>query len=129
NPRTWLLVTAFVQGTAVARNAAANPAPTAGRGTRPTRPGCSSFSSGTSGPSTRPRHSGPTTPPRTGTAQAMHTGRPHSSQVATAGLPGWTEHRPATRDVFSPEGTGALYDRPLGRDRGRPGGRRGRRFG
>src|SRR5207237_2557078 len=36
NPRTWLLVTAFVQGTAVARNAAANPAPTAGRATRPT---------------------------------------------------------------------------------------------
>src|SRR6266511_537081 len=108
-PRTWLLVTAFVQGRAVATNAPAMPSPVTRKAPPPgcgVRPGTVS---GTSGPSTAARHSAPTSTPRTGTAQDRHSRRPQPSQDPTEALPGCSEHHPAVRWVFSPVGTRGLY--------------------
>jgi hypothetical protein len=44
-------------------------------------------------PSSAATHPGPSTRPRTGTAQDRHTGSPHASHRATAVLAGWCAHR------------------------------------
>jgi hypothetical protein len=93
----------LVHGNNVAAAAAPNAAP-ASNSTVGRRGFFGAGSGGASSPSALRRHSGPSTRPRTGTAQRTQRRRSHSAQWATATRLGCTSHRSATFVPRSSEG-------------------------
>src|SRR5206468_9925616 len=99
-----------VHGRSVVTAATANAIPTIAHG-MVHRSVVGSTSVGSPGPRAPSRHSTPRTRPRTGTAQARHSGRPQPSHRATARLAGWRSQRSLLFVVFSSSGTAQSYRR------------------